>query len=272
MNKLITLEHITYSYNNKNNVLDDINISIYKGDDVAIVGHNGSGKSTLGKLMIALLKPKKGKVFFNGLAINNKTIPLIREKSAMVFQNPDNQFIGATVADDIAFGLENIKVPHDKMKEVVDEYASLLGIADLLNREPQTLSGGQKQRVAIAGILAMRPEIIIFDEALSMLDPKGKQDISNLINEIKANNPSLTIVRITHDLDEAFNSKRVIVLEKGKILMDDVPDKVFKDVKKMEKIGLDIPFIVKFNQKLIEAGLIDKEEYSLDKLTDILCK
>lgn len=272
MKKLITLENVSYSYNQKKSVLTNINFSIYEGDNIAIVGHNGSGKSTLGKLIISLLKPTKGKAFFKGLQINNKTISLIREKSAMVFQNPDNQFIGATVADDIAFGLENKRVEHDRMKAIVFDYAERLGISDLLNREPQNLSGGQKQRVALAGILAMEPEIIVFDEALSMLDPKSKKDITNLINAIKIRQPNITIIQITHDLDEAFAADRVLILDKGKIIIDDIPSVAFSDTKRMEEIGLDAPFIVKFNQKLLEAGLIKKEEYSLKELVDSLCK
>lgn len=270
--EILKLNNVSYSYNKKVNVLTDINLTINAGEDIAIIGHNGSGKSTLGKLLISLLKPKSGTLSFNNTVIDYKNDYLIRAKSGIVFQNPDNQFIGTTVRDDIAFGLENKRVPHEQMDTIVKEYASKVGIINLLDKEPSTLSGGQKQRVALAGILAMLPDIIVFDEALAMLDPKGKKEISELINNIKKNNPNLTIIRITHDLDEAFNSDKVIVLSKGKIIFNDSPLKVFAHKKELEDLGLDIPFIVKLNQALINEKLISEEDYSLSSLVEKLCK
>lgn len=272
MKTIIELKDISYSYNGKRDVLTDINVTIHEGEDIAIIGHNGSGKSTLGKLLIALLKPKKGELIFNDIKIDNKNENIIREKTAIVFQNPDNQFIGVTVADDIAFGLENKKIPHADMQDIINSYANKLDIKELLNREPQTLSGGQKQRVAIAGILAMNPDVIVFDEALAMLDPKGKKDISNLILDIKKENPKLTIIRITHDLDEALRSDRLFVLDKGKVIIDDTPLMVFNDIKTLDKLGLCIPPIISFNKKLVEAKVIDEPIYSLENLVAKLCK
>jgi len=272
MNELIKLENISYSYTSNSVALSDINLTINKGDDISIVGHNGSGKSTLAKIITALLKPKTGKIYFNNEEITNKNINLIRDKIGIVFQNPDNQFVGITVADDIAFGLENRKIPHNKMQGIIDEYSKKVGVYNLLNKEPSTLSGGQKQRVAIAGILAMLPEVIIFDEALAMLDPRGKKEILDLIKNIKKDNPNITIIRITHDIDEAFNSNRIIVLSKGKIIEDNSPINVFKQEEKMKQLGLDIPFIIKLNKELIQEGLIDHEIYDFDLLIEKICK
>lgn len=269
--EILKLNNVSYSYN-KVNALVDVSLTINAGEDIAIIGHNGSGKSTLGKILISLLKPKVGTLSFNGTIIHHSNDSLIRAKSGIVFQNPDNQFIGVTVKDDIAFGLENKCIPHEKMDEIIKEYASKMGVVNLLDKEPAYLSGGQKQRVALAGILAMLPDIIVFDEALAMLDPKGKKEISELIKEIKKNNPNLTIIRITHDLDEAFNSDKVIVLSKGKIMFNDTPINVFKHTEELKNLGLDIPFIVKFNQALIKEGLISEEDYSLHSLVEKVCK
>lgn len=272
MNELIKLENISYAYTSKSDALTNINLTINKGDDISIIGHNGSGKSTLAKLITCLLKPKTGKLFFDGVEITSKNVDLVRNRVGIVFQNPDNQFVGITVADDIAFGLENRNISHDKMQGIIDEYSKKVGVFELLKKEPSSLSGGQKQRVAIAGILAMLPDVIIFDEALAMLDPRGKKEISELINEIKKENKNLTIIRITHDLDEAFKSNRVIVLSKGQIIDDNTALEVFKQEEKLKDLGLDIPFIVKLNKELIKEGLIDQEEYDFDLLINKLCK
>jgi len=272
MNELIKLENISYSYASNSIALNNINLTINKGDDISIIGHNGSGKSTLAKIITCLLKPKTGKIYFNNIEITDKNINLVRDKVGIVFQNPDNQFVGITVADDIAFGLENRKIPHNKMQNIIDEYSKKVGVYDLLKKEPSTLSGGQKQRVAIAGILAMLPEVIIFDEALAMLDPRGKKEILDLINNIKKENKNITIIRITHDIDEAFNSNRIIVLSKGEIVEDDSSINVFKKDDKLKQLGLDIPFIVKLNNELIKEGLIDHEIYDFDLLIKKICK
>ncbi|MCQ2793943.1 MAG: energy-coupling factor transporter ATPase [Bacilli bacterium] len=272
MKPIIKLENVTYSYRPSVEVLKHINLTINPGEDIAIIGHNGSGKSTLGKLIISLLKPRSGRLLFNGIEINHKNDNLIRAKTGIVFQNPDNQFVGVSVADDIAFGLENQCVPHEKMEEIIKTYAEKVGVLDLLNKAPENLSGGQKQRVALAGILAMLPDLIVFDEALAMLDPKGKQEISELINAIKQEHPRLTIIRITHDLDEAFHSQRVIVLDYGEIVLDDTPAKVFQEEATLKRLGLKTPFIVELNNALMKAGLIKEHEYQPHKLVEKLCK
>lgn len=272
MKTILKLNNISYSYDKKVDVLSNINLEIHEGEDVAIIGHNGSGKSTLAKIMLALLKAKSGTLEFNDEIINEKNVNLLRTKTGLVFQNPDNQFIGATVEDDIAFGLENRNINREKMQQVVRDFARKVGVIELLNKAPEYLSGGQKQRVAIAGILAIHPDLIIFDEALTMLDPKGKNEISNLISQIKKDNPSLTIIRITHDLDETLASDRLIVLDKGRIYFDDAPKCVFSHIQELTKIGLDIPFVVKLSNKLKAANLIKEDIYSMNKLLEALCK
>ena len=178
--KVIEVKDLCFSYNNENLVLDGVSFNIEKGSYTTIIGHNGSGKSTLAKLLAGLLEAKSGEILIDGLKVNEENISDIRRRLGIVFQNPDNQFIGSTVRDDIAFGLENRLVPHEEMDGIIDEFAKEVGLTKFLDKEPTALSGGQKQRVAIAGVMAMRKEIIIFDEATSMLDPKGKSDIKKL--------------------------------------------------------------------------------------------
>ena len=201
-----------------------------------------------------------------------KNIRAIRETIGVVFQNPDNQFIGSTVEGDIAFGLENRAINRDKMIELVHKYSKLVGMDKFLNKSPEELSGGQKQRVAIAGILALGLKIIIFDEATSMLDPEGVEDIMHLVHEMKKENPELTFISITHDIEEAYLADRVIILNNGEIFMEGKPEEVFADEDKITSIGLDIPFVLKVKNKLSESGIIiPKEIRRIEELSDFLC-
>ena len=239
---LIEIKDLSYSYNEKKKAVDGISLSIEKGSYTTIIGHNGSGKSTLAKLIAGLLPINEGEVVINGLKMSEENLPEIRKEMGIVFQNPDNQFIGSTVKDDIAFGLENKRVKSEDMEPIIEEYAKKVGLIDFLDHEPQNLSGGQKQRVAIAGILAMHPNIIIFDEATSMLDPKGKKEIKKLMYEL-AEGDDITIISITHDIEEVLQSDDCVVLNKGKLFMHDTPEKVFADAEKLRKINLDVPFV-----------------------------
>lgn len=239
---LIEVKNVSYSYNDSMKAVDGLSFSIKKGDYVTIIGHNGSGKSTVAKLIAGLLPVKEGSITIDSLEVNEENIAQIRTRLGIVFQNPDNQFIGSTVRDDIAFGLENKQVPSENMEAIVEEYANKVGLTAFMDYEPQNLSGGQKQRVAIAGILAMKPDIIIFDEATSMLDPKGKKEIKQLMYDLAAGD-DITIVSITHDIEEVLQSDDCIVLNKGKLFMHDVPEKVFGDPDKLRQIDLDVPFI-----------------------------
>ena len=175
---LIEVKHLSFSYNKEDNVINDVSFNIEAGKYVSIIGHNGSGKSTMSRLLIGLLEPKEGEIYLFGEKLTKKNVRQIRNKVGIVFQNPDNQFIGSTVRDDIAFGLENHQVPHEKMDDIINEFSEKVNMSKFLDKEPEKLSGGQKQRVAIAGILAMKPEIVVFDEATSMLDPRGKNEIN----------------------------------------------------------------------------------------------
>jgi energy-coupling factor transport system ATP-binding protein len=253
----ISINNLTFKYNRKGYVIDDLSLDIEKGEFVCILGHNGSGKSTLAKLIVGLLEPRKGHIYVNGLDINEEkdgvmNIDLVRKDMGIVFQNPDNQFVGITVKDDIAFGLENRRVSTEEMIDAVNKYSEKVGMKDFLDRNPEELSGGEKQRVAIAGILAMNTELIIFDEATSMLDPKGVREIIALIKKLKGQK---TIISITHNLDEANFADRVIVLNKGKITLDGKPEDVFKEFDKLKEAGLDILNNMKLIDKINNSNI-----------------
>ena len=251
---LIKIDHLSFSYDGKKNVLDDISFDVNDSEYISLIGHNGSGKSTVAKLLIGLLDSKSNAIKAFDMEYNKANISAIRKHIGIVFQNPDNQFIGSTVKDDIAFGLENRLVPQDEMDDIINQYVKKVGMEQFLDKEPSNLSGGQKQRVAIAGVLAMKPDIIILDEATSMLDPKGKEDIKNTIDMLRKENPKLTIISITHDIEEAFSSDRIIVLNNGKIAFDEKPKELLNHKEELLSMGLDIPFY----EKLKDA--LEKEE------------
>lgn len=268
----IELKNVSFSYDEKD-VLKDISLKIYKGEYVSLIGHNGSGKSTLAKIMAYLVDVKEGEVYILNNLINDSNADSLREVIGIVFQNPDNQFIGSTVEDDIAFGLENRDVEYQKMHELVNKYATLVGMNKFLNKEPSELSGGQKQRVALAGILSLGLKIIILDEATSMLDPEGVKEIKDLIFKMKKEDKDLTIVSITHDMEEAYLSDRVIVINDKTIFKDDTPENVFKDENSLISMGLDIPFVLKVKNKLNEKGIkIDENIKTIEELGGYLCK
>lgn len=270
---VIELKNVSFAYDENKTILEDISLKIYKGEYVSLIGHNGSGKSTLAKIMAYLNEPTSGEVYINNTLINEKNCDSCREIIGIVLQNPDNQFIGSTVEEDIAFGLENRNVETKKMHEIVDKFASLVGMKEYLKKEPGELSGGQKQRVAIAGILALGLKVIILDEATSMLDPECVKEIKDLIFKMKENDKDLTIISITHDLEEAYLSDRVIVLNDKKIYKDDEPDKVFTSLKEMQSIGLDFPFILKIKSELKNNGIeIPSNIKKIKDLGGYLCK
>ncbi len=252
----IEISNLCFKYDEEEkNILDNLSLTIKKGEFVTFIGSNGSGKSTLMKLIIGLLEPQSGKIKIDGIELNEENISQIRKKVGIVFQNPDNQFIGATVRDDIAFGLENMCIESSKMDDIIFEYAKKVGMDKYLDKEPSELSGGQKQRVAIADSLSMKLDIILFDEATSMLDPKGREDIVSLMHQMKEEIKDMTILNITHHMEEAYLSDRVIVLDKGKILLDDTPINVFKNKELLYKIGLDLPYDDKVKDALMNKGI-----------------
>lgn len=270
---VIEVKNLTYEYEKNVEALDDVSFSIEKGEYVTLIGHNGSGKSTLAKLLCYLLEPTSGEVLLNGVKEDDKNIADIRRTIGIVFQNPDNQFIGSTVEDDIAFGLENRNVETKRMHELVQEYAKKVHMDSFLKKEPSEISGGQKQRVAIAGILALGLKIVIFDESTSMLDPEGVEDIRKLIFDMKKEDKDLTFISITHDIEEAYYSDRVIILNKGKLFKDGKPEEIFSDSESLIKIGLDIPFVIKVKNSLKENGIsIPNEINSIEELARYICK
>ncbi len=268
---IIDVKGLSFSYDNETKAVDDVSFSIEKGTYTTLVGHNGSGKSTIAKLIAGLLEKESGSIVIDGLELNEENLHAIRGKIGIVFQNPDNQFIGSTVQDDIAFGLENHCVPQQNMDAIIHEYAERVGMTEYLNTEPTHLSGGQKQRVAIAGVLAMKPEILIFDEATSMLDPQGKDGIKKMINELHRES-GLTIVSITHDIEEVTNSDYVIALSKGHVAMTGTPQEVFADEKKLKQIQLELPFAMELSKELRRRGVNVSEELTMGRLVDALCR
>ena len=270
---ILEVKNLTYSYTEEQlKTLNNVSFEIKQGTYVSILGHNGSGKSTLAKVIMGLCPGYEGQIIINGKELNKDNLPKIRKDIFMVFQNPDNQFIGATVEDDIAFGLENAQVPHNEMEKIIKDYANKVGMSLYLDKEPGNLSGGQKQRVAIAGVLALSPKIIIFDESTSMLDPKGKKEIYGLIGELKKNNPNLTVISITHDIEEAFLSDYIIVMNHGEIINQGTPIEVLKDANELAKQNLDVPFQVKLIDALNKEGYNIKENASLEEIGDIVCR
>ena len=250
----IKVKNISYAYGNNKKAIDDVSFSIEKGTYTTIIGHNGSGKSTLAKLMAGLLELNTGEIIIDGEIVKQENIESIRKKLGIVFQNPDNQFIGSTVRDDVAFGLENRMVNPSDMDNIITEYIEKVGLTKYIDSEPQNLSGGQKQRVAIAGILAMKPEIIIFDEATSMLDPKGKNEIKKIMNDL-SEKEKFTVISITHDVEEVIHADDCIVLNGGKLFMHDKPSKIFEKASSLRKIGLDVPFVSKVKEEFLNSNI-----------------
>lgn len=249
---MIRVENLDYSYSSQDHALKGVSFEVKDQEWLSILGHNGSGKSTISKLLVGILAPQKGSIYYDDIELSEKTIDQIRSRVGIVFQNPDNQFVGVNVKYDIAFGLENRCVPREEMEKLILEYATKVGMQNYLNREPQTLSGGQKQRVAIAGILALNTDVIILDEATSMLDPQGTREIIALIRELKEKYHK-TIITITHDLDLARLSDRIIVMKEGNIIANDVPGKIFEQSELLKSSKLDIPFNLKL-YKEVEAN------------------
>lgn len=268
---IIEVKNLYFSYDENSETIDNVSFSIEKGTYTTIIGQNGSGKSTIAKLIAGLLEKKSGSIVIDGLELTIENLNVIRSKIGIVFQNPDNQFIGSTVRDDIAFGLENHCVPQEKMDDIISTNAERVRMTKYLNQEPTRLSGGQKQRVAIAGVLAMKPEILIFDEATAMLDPQGKDEIKKVIMDLHKET-GLTIVSITHDIDEVASSDAVIALNEGHVVMTGTPKEIFAQEEKLQAIQLDIPFSMKLEKKLAERGLKLDKYITMNALLEELCR
>lgn len=264
MKDIIQIKNISFNYPEQEKLFNNFSMNIQEGKWTAIIGQNGSGKSTLARLIDGLIVLKSGQIIVDGLTVNDTNIFEIRNKIGMVFQNPEDQFVGATVEDDVAFGLENRQVPREQMHQIVEQSLRQVGMWDFRDRIPANLSGGQKQRVAIAGIIALSPKIIILDEATSMLDPRGRQDILKLVNQIKREN-NLTVISITHDIDEAAGADQVIVVNQGQVVEADQPDHIFGDIEKLTSIGLSAPFTSELLSALKKRGIDSYSQYLNDE-------
>lgn len=278
---IIEFQNVSFRYDSEEEgvqlplVAENLNLQIHEGEFVAILGHNGSGKSTLAKLTNAILLPTSGKVLVDGMDTNEEDLKIkIRQTVGMVFQNPDNQIVATIVEEDVAFGPENLGVEPKEIRRRVDESLKAVGMYEFRKREPHRLSGGQKQRVAIAGIIAMLPRCIVLDEPTAMLDPRGRQEVMSTM--LKLNREmGMTVVFITHFMDEAVQADRVVVMDDAKIIMDGKPKEVFKQVDRLEEIGLDVPQPTKLAQLLKQEGynlpddILDVDE-CIEKLSAFL--
>ena len=269
--KQLEVKNLSFSYDEATHAVRHVSFAIEKGSYTTTIGHNGSGKSTIAKLLIGLLEKDEGEILIDNLPLNEENLMEIRSRVGIVFQNPDNQFIGSTVRDDIAFGLENHCVAQEKMDAIITEFAEKVNMTDYLESEPTHLSGGQKQRVAIAGVLAMAPEMIIFDESTSMLDPQGKDEINRVIRQLHAET-QLTIISITHDIEEVAKSDHVLVMDQGEIKMEGTPEEILLRDKELIRLHLDIPFSIKLQQQLKKNGLTMKPEITIEGLVNQLCQ
>lgn len=270
-NKLIEFRNVSFRYGEEAPwALKNCSFTIYENEWVAIIGHNGSGKSTIAKLMNGLLFPQEGEIIINGMALNKNTIWEIRKEVGMVFQNPDNQFVGATVQDDVAFGMENRGFARAEMITRMEEALHAVGMEKYRLTEPHRLSGGQKQRVAIAGVLAVSPQVLILDEATAMLDPKGRMEIMKTVEAVRSKH-ALSLLSITHDLHEVVQAERVIVLNKGEIWDEGTPKEIFPKKEALQNMGLDVPFVATLAEELKRIGVcFDNEPLSHEELLEDL--
>lgn len=253
--------------------INEINLDIKKGEFLVVLGRNGSGKSTLAKHINALLLPSGGKVFVDGLDTSNiSEVWNIRNKAGMVFQNPDNQLVATIVEEDVAFGPENLGIEPKEIRKRVDEALKTVDMSEYRRHAPHLLSGGQKQRIAIAGILAMRPECIVFDEPTAMLDPIGRREVIRTIKEVNRNF-GITIILITHFMEEAAQADRIVVMDEGKIIMQGIPREIFSQVSEMKKIGLDVPQVTELAYELKKNGIkIDTDILTINEMVNALCQ
>ena len=259
---VISIKNIHFNYQDQDTreALSDVSLDVYEGEWLAIIGHNGSGKSTLAKMMNGLLEASSGEIYIDGQLLTEDTVYEARRKVGMVFQNPDNQFVGTTVEDDIAFGLENIGMPRDEMVRKINTSLEMVRMTKFKEKEPARLSGGQKQRVAIAGMIALAPKVVILDEATSMLDPQGRFEVISTIQQLHKDK-GITVISITHDLDEAAQADRVLLMEGGKVNRIGTPSEIFEMGTALVDKGLDVPFSEKLKAILKDKGMNVPNEY-----------
>ncbi|MCI8348937.1 MAG: energy-coupling factor transporter ATPase [Firmicutes bacterium] len=277
MDSIIRIENLTFEYKKGEETepvraLDNVNLNIERGSFTAILGKNGSGKSTFAKNLNGLLVPTEGVIYVNGYdTSDDEHIWDVRQSAGMVFQNPDNQLVSAIVEDDVAFGPENLGIESSEIRRRVDKALSDVNMGAFKGKPPHLLSGGQKQRVAIAGVVAMKPSCIIFDEPTAMLDPKGRNEIMNIIEEL--HDEGITVVLITHFMEEAVHADRVIIMHDGKVFLDGKPEEVFAQKEKVLSVNLDIPLAVELADKLREKGIdVPKDIIGMEEMVEYLCQ
>ncbi len=270
---ILSAKGVTYSYDKKNTAIKNLTLSVEKGEYIAVIGHNGSGKSTLAKLFNGLLKPDEGEIIVDGFKSSDKnSLFEIRKRVGVVFQNPDNQLVASIVEDDVAFGPENLGVKREEIGERIDFALASVGMQEFRKVSPTRLSGGQKQRIAIAGVLALKPQVLILDESTAMLDPQGRGEILEVVRKLNKEQ-GVTVIAITHYMEEVVSADRVYVLDDGVVALTGTPTEIFKEKKVMRDLGLELPSASYIATKLLEKGVNIEGEILTDKdLAEALCK
>ncbi len=270
---LLTAENVSFSYDKKHKVLKNINLSVNEGEFISIIGHNGSGKSTLAKLFNALILPDEGKITVDGFCSQDKnSLFEIRQRVGVVFQNPDNQLVASIVEDDVAFGPENLGIPRKEIGERIDFALKSVVMERFRKKSPERLSGGQKQRIAIAGVLALKPKILVLDESTAMLDPKGRKEVLSVVKKLNKEQ-GVTVIAITHYMEETVDSDKIIIINDGKVAIEGTPEQVFSQKDKIKEMGLELPPASILADKLIEKGIaLPKGILTEQRLKEELCK
>lgn len=277
---VLSMENVSFSYDKKHTVLKDVSLEVKKGEYLAVIGHNGSGKSTLAKLMNGLIFPDSGKICVSGLSPfkenstekDKKAVFEIRKRVGVVFQNPDNQLVASIVEDDVAFGPENLGIKREEIGERIEFALSAVGMQEFRRRTPSRLSGGQKQRIAIAGVLALKPEILVLDESTAMLDPEGRKEVLSVVEKLNKEQ-NTTIITITHYMDEVVHADRVVVMSEGEIVMQGTPAEIFSRTEEIKKYGLELPVSAVIANKLREKGVdIPEGIFTENALAEALCR
>lgn len=270
---LVSVKNVTFGYEENLSVIKDLSLEIEEGKYIAVIGHNGSGKSTLAKLLNGLLKVDKGDIVVDGLSVLKKeNLFEIRKKVGVVFQNPDNQLIASIVEDEIAFGVENIGLDREEMGKRIEFALSAVGMSEFRKSTPSRLSGGQKQRIAIAGVLALMPKVLVLDESTAMLDPKGRKEVLDVVKKLNKER-NMTVIAITHYMEETVFADQIIVLDKGRIAMSGTPKEIFNDKQKIKELGLELPPVTALAEQIKSAGLDIKEDVlTVEELEEEICK
>lgn len=270
---ILTLENVDFSYDKKIKVIDGVSLSVEEGEYVAIIGHNGSGKSTLSKLFNALLVPDKGQVIVDGFLSTDKSkLFEIRKRVGVVFQNPDNQLVASIVEDDVAFGPENLGVDREEIGRRIEYALKSVNMEEFRHASPTRLSGGQKQRIAIAGVLALKPKILVLDESTAMLDPKGRREVLEVVDKLNKEQ-GVTVITVTHYMEEVVNADKVIVVDKGKIALAGTPLEIFENRDRLNELGLELPFAAVVSNRLREKGVnLPEGILTEEQLAEELCK